>query len=139
MAEQGGSLFGFSSGLGVWTPARLARCVRTFGGHRRQGDRVRIAGVFNAACRERGGDTDTHAISVKALASGRTIPHERHRGKIAAVLAFGVLVVAPTAAERGGAPARGSVSTRDGRQAGEALPGHPVWFTLLRRAGVVQW
>lgn len=55
---------------------------------------------FNAACREHGGDTDIHAISVEVLASGRTIPHEPHRGRIAAVPALGVLVVALTAAER---------------------------------------
>lgn len=100
IVEQGGRLAGFNSGLGVWAPAHLARRVRTFGGYRRQGDRVRIEGAFNAACDEHGGDADIHAVSVEVLARGRAIPHELHRGKIVAVVGLGVLVTVLMWAER---------------------------------------
>jgi len=87
-AAAGGALSGYNSGHAIWLPADLARKIEVFGDYRRQGDIVKVAGVFNAACPEHGGDMDIHATSLTILRSGHSIEHpvSANRGLAAAGL-----------------------------------------------------
>ena len=105
-AAAGGALSGYNSGHAIWLPADLARKIEVFGDYRRQGDIVKVAGVFNAACPEHGGDMDIHATSLTILRSGHSIEHpvSAKRGLAAAglvALAAGLCGVRRRSTRRG--------------------------------------
>lgn len=95
---------GYNRGLAVWAPLELARRVGTFGGYRREGDSVQVAGTFNAACREHGGDMDIHAASLEILRRGHEVSHRLDARRLVLGLALlslsGILVLVRRAARR---------------------------------------
>jgi hypothetical protein len=88
--EEGAALGGYNSGHAVWVSAEMARKIRFFGDFKHDGDIVKVAGVFNAACREHGGDMDIHASSMEILRVGYPVPHivNKHRALVAVLLFF---------------------------------------------------
>lgn len=58
------------SALGVWTLAESLPPLAEAGNYRQKGARVQIAGTFNRACLEHGGDYDIHASQVVLIAPG---------------------------------------------------------------------
>jgi hypothetical protein len=88
--EEGAALGGYNSGHAVWVSAEMARKIGFFGDFKHDGDIVKVSGVFNAACREHGGDMDIHASSMEILRVGHPVPHtvNRHRALVAALLFF---------------------------------------------------
>jgi hypothetical protein len=86
--EEGAALGGYNSGHAVWVSAEMARRIRFFGDFKHEGDIAKVSGVFNAACREHGGDMDIHASSMEILRVGHPVPHvvNTDRIMIAAVL-----------------------------------------------------
>ncbi len=69
--EEGAALDGYNSGMPVWVESTDAEKVGTFGDYEHEGDVVRVSGIFNAACREHGGDMDIHAEELEVLIPGR--------------------------------------------------------------------
>jgi hypothetical protein len=65
--EEGAKLGGYNSGMAVWVPADLANQIDTYGDYKHEGTIVEVTGVFNAACKEHGGDLDIHATSLRIL------------------------------------------------------------------------
>lgn len=90
--EEGAELGGYNSGHAVWLPADLLGPVEHFGDYRNEGDVIRVAGVFNAACAEHGGDMDIHATRLDVVHPGRPVEDPIHRWKIG--LAAGVTLLA---------------------------------------------
>ena len=90
--EEGAAFEGYNSGHAVWLPTELAQEIRFFGDFNHAGDLVKVTGVFNATCREHGGDMDIHASSVEIIRTGHLVSHtmDIHRIKIA----IGLFVVA---------------------------------------------
>ena len=88
--EEGAALGGYNSGHAVWVSAEMARKIRFFGDFKHDGDIVKVVGVFNAACREHGGDMDIHASSMEILRVGHPVPHivNKHRALVAVLLFF---------------------------------------------------
>jgi hypothetical protein len=86
--EEGAALGGYNSGHAVWVSAELAREIRFFGDFKHDGDIAKVSGVFNAACREHGGDMDIHASSMEILLIGHPVRHlvNTNRMMVAAVL-----------------------------------------------------
>jgi hypothetical protein len=86
--EEGASLGGYNSGHAIWLSAELARKIRILGDFKHEGDIVKVAGIFNAACREHGGDMDIHASSMEILRVGHPVHHvvNTDRIMVAAVL-----------------------------------------------------
>jgi hypothetical protein len=86
--EEGAVLGGYNSGHAVWVSTELARKIRFFGDFKHDGDIVKVTGVFNAVCREHGGDMDIHALSLEIIRPGYPVPHavNLQRGMIAALL-----------------------------------------------------
>ncbi len=86
--EEGAALGGYNSGHAVWVSAELAARVRFFGDFKHDGDIVRVTGIFNAACRDHGGDMDIHATSLEVVRPGYPVRHvvNLHRGLIAVLL-----------------------------------------------------
>jgi len=56
--------------VGVWMPRAWAGQIRYRGAYATQGDRVRVEGVFHAACPQHGGDADLHADAVTLVERG---------------------------------------------------------------------
>ena len=65
--EEGAQLGGYNTGIAVWLPAGLAEELEYFGDYEHEGDIVEVAGVFNAACAEHGGDMDIHATELEIV------------------------------------------------------------------------
>ena len=86
--EEGAALGGYNSGHAVWVSAGLAGKIRFYGDFKHDGDIVRVIGMFNATCREHGGDMDIHASSLEIIRPGYPVPHtvDMRRGMIAGVL-----------------------------------------------------
>jgi hypothetical protein len=86
--EEGAALGGYNSGHAVWVSAEMARKIRFFGDFKHDGDIAKVSGIFNAACREHGGDMDIHASSIEVLRVGHPVPHVANTDRIvvAAVL-----------------------------------------------------
>ena len=62
--EEGAVLGGYNSGHAVWVSTELAKKIRFSGDFKHDGDIVRVTGLFNAVCREHGGDMDIHASTL---------------------------------------------------------------------------
>jgi hypothetical protein len=86
--EEGAVLGGYNGGHAVWVSAELAKKILFFGDFKHDGDIVRVTGVFNAACREHGGDMDIHASSLEIIRPGYPVHHmvNMKRGMVAALL-----------------------------------------------------
>ncbi len=61
--------------IGVVMEEGQARSITHFGDYRRNGDTLRIVGIFNLACDEHGGDRDVHAESVETVRIGSLREH----------------------------------------------------------------
>lgn len=86
--EEGQSLGGYNSGQAVWTSGELARRVSFFGGYRHEGDVVRVAGEFHAACPKHGGDMDIHAGSLEVVRQGHAVAHRLNIPRLEFALAL---------------------------------------------------
>jgi hypothetical protein len=86
--EEGAALGGYNSGHAVWVSVEMARVIRFFGDFKHDGDIAKVSGVFNAACREHGGDMDIHASSMEILRIGHPVGHlvNTTRMMVAAIL-----------------------------------------------------
>lgn len=86
--EEGAKLDGYNSGHAVWISADLAMKIRFFGDFKHEGDVVKVAGTFNAACPQHGGDMDIHASTIDIVRVGHPVHHiiNIHRAIIAGVL-----------------------------------------------------
>ncbi len=71
--EEGAALGGYNSGHAIWIPANLAQKIRFFGDYKHAGDIVKVTGIFNAVCRDHGGDIDIHASSMEVLRTGHPV------------------------------------------------------------------
>jgi hypothetical protein len=91
--EEGADLGGYNSGQAVWLAAADMRRIRHFGDYLHEGDVVRVAGTFNAACRQHGGDMDIHAITLDVVQPGHPVAHVLHRARLALGLALVSLAV----------------------------------------------
>lgn len=91
--EEGARLGGFNTGMSVWISANQLRDDGIYGDYRHEGDIVRVAGVFNAACAEHGGDMDLHATGLELVTSGRSVVDPIHPWKFVALLVLSVLLV----------------------------------------------
>lgn len=82
--------------LGVWCPKGLAEGIRVVGDYFHVGDRVEVTGVFNARCREHGGEPDLHAENLRVISEGYEVP--RPVNLLLLALSFAVLAAALSAA-----------------------------------------
>ncbi|MHB1323882.1 MAG: hypothetical protein ACYC6J_04395 [Coriobacteriia bacterium] len=90
--EEGAQLGGYNSGMAVWLDAELTEKITYYGDYKHEGDVVEVAGVFNAACPEHGGDMDIHARSLEMVRVGHVVIDPVHPWKIA--WAIGLSLVA---------------------------------------------
>jgi hypothetical protein len=90
--EEGAAFEGYNSGHAVWLPAKLTQEIRFFGDFNHAGDLVKVTGVFNATCREHGGDMDIHASSVEIIRTGHLV--SRAVGVQRPKIAVGLFVLA---------------------------------------------
>ncbi len=67
------AVFDGSNTIGVFVTAEQAQQIAVVGGYGKQGDTVRIEGVFHRACAEHGGDLDIHADTMKVLSVGAAV------------------------------------------------------------------
>lgn len=88
--EEGATLGGYNTGMPVWLPADIAKRVAVFGDYKHEGDVVEVAGTFNAACAQHGGDMDIHATDLVVRFPGRRAadPVKTWKLPLAAVLAL---------------------------------------------------
>jgi len=71
-----------SRAIGVWAKKDLVKNIKTAGDYNNVGDRIKVNGIFNRACREHGGDLDIHAESIYLLEKGHPIEHPIGLSKI---------------------------------------------------------
>ena len=91
--EEGGALVGMSNvGIAVWLPAADARQVKMLGGYKTKGAIVSVAGIFNRACKEHGGDTDIHASRITILQNGHPFSHPFKWDELLAIIVLGIAI-----------------------------------------------
>ncbi len=71
--EEGAEPGGYNTGHAVWIDADRLKDVVHYGDYHNEGDIVRVAGVFNAACAQHGGDMDIHADNLEVVRRGRRV------------------------------------------------------------------
>lgn len=71
--EEGAELGGYNSGMPVFVSTELAGQIDTYGDYKHEGSIVQVVGVYNAACKDHGGDTDIHATSLSVLRPGHAV------------------------------------------------------------------
>jgi hypothetical protein len=71
--EEGAKLGGYNSGMAIWLPAALTKQIDTYGDYQHEGSIVEVKGVFNAACKEHGGDLDIHATALTQMVPGHVV------------------------------------------------------------------
>lgn len=59
--------------VGVVMSAQDAALVKTYGEWDTRGDRIRVTGLFSAACPDHGGDLDIHAARISVITPGGPI------------------------------------------------------------------
>lgn len=90
--EEGAKLGGYNSGMAVWVPVALTTQIDTYGDYKHEGSIVQIAGTFNAACKEHGGDMDIHATTLAFIRRGHEVVDVIPSWK--ALLALGLMAMA---------------------------------------------
>ena len=58
--------------IGIWLHKDLTKDIFYTGSYKSKGDWVQIAGVFQRACPQHGGDLDIHAQAIRKISEGRT-------------------------------------------------------------------
>jgi len=71
--EEGAKLGGYNSGMAIYVPTALTTQIDTYGDYKHEGSIVQIAGTFNAACKEHGGDMDIHATTLALIRPGHDV------------------------------------------------------------------
>ena len=78
--------------IGIWIRTDLTAAIAHTGSYKYKGDRVEVAGIFNRACSEHGGDLDIHAHALRVVELGVPQPERISSAKKnAAALSIGVL------------------------------------------------
>ena len=62
---------GNNSAIGIYMSKELSAVITTTGNYKTSGDRIRIAGIFQRACKDHGGDLDVHGSSVELVSKGK--------------------------------------------------------------------
>ncbi|HWQ97629.1 MAG TPA: DNA-binding protein [Clostridia bacterium] len=75
-----------SNTIGIYVTAEQAQQITVLGGYGKQGDTIRIEGVFHRACAEHGGDLDIHADTMKVLSVGSET--QIHASRLITILAI---------------------------------------------------
>jgi hypothetical protein len=65
-----------SNAIGIWMPTKEANRITTFGNYKEKGDTLEITGVFYRVCKEHGGESDIHLISMKVLKTGEIVQNK---------------------------------------------------------------
>lgn len=81
-----------SNAIGIWLSKNEAEKVHSFGDYENIGDMIVITGTFNKACKEHGGDTDVHALSVQIRKEG--YPVKEHLDTIRMITAIVLFLTA---------------------------------------------
>lgn len=71
--EEGAKLGGYNTGMPVFVPTELADQIDTYGDYKHEGSIVQVVGVYNAACKDHGGDMDIHATTLTVLRPGHVV------------------------------------------------------------------
>lgn len=62
---------GNNSAIGIYMSKDLSSVIKTAGNYKTSGDKIRIVGIFQRACKDHGGDMDIHASSVELVSQGK--------------------------------------------------------------------
>ena len=63
---------GNNSAIGIYMSKELSSVIQTTGNYKTSGDRIRVVGTFQRACKDHGGDLDIHASSVELVKKRKT-------------------------------------------------------------------
>jgi hypothetical protein len=61
--------------IGIWAKKEMVKDIKITGDYNHVGDRIKISGIFNRACREHGGDLDIHAQKITMVKKGQMREH----------------------------------------------------------------
>ncbi len=79
--------------IGVWAKKDMVKDIKIAGDYNNAGDRIKVNGIFNRACREHGGDLDIHAESIYLIEKGHPIEHPIGFKKIIVTVVLFLLLV----------------------------------------------
>ncbi len=79
--------------IGIWVKKESIKNIFYVGSYNVTGDSVEIAGKFNQACIEHGGDLDIHAQSINKISSGSKIPHFVNQKEINLTLGLFLILI----------------------------------------------
>ena len=79
--------------IGVFMPIEMANKIKYAGSYKFKGDRVRVSGVFNRACKQHGGDLDIHAMELKIYSVGHKVEHPLKTSRVIMLFFMIALVI----------------------------------------------
>ncbi|MGB4587849.1 MAG: hypothetical protein WBI17_01280 [Clostridiaceae bacterium] len=65
-----------SNAIGIWMPTDESRRITVFGSYKEKGDTLEITGIFNRTCKEHGGESDLHLLSMKVMKTGEIVQNK---------------------------------------------------------------
>nr|WP_300093468.1 DNA-binding protein [Sedimentibacter sp.] len=86
-----------TNAIGIWMNSSDAQKVKYFGSYKYKGDVLKVSGIFNRTCKEHGGETDIHGITLEIQETGSGVVEQMSSTKIAVAVLLAVLAASLTA------------------------------------------
>lgn len=80
-----------TNAIGIWMSSPDAQNVKYFGNYKYKGDILKLSGIFNRTCKEHGGESDIHSISLEVEEAGHGEVEQVSSTKIAIAALSAVL------------------------------------------------
>jgi hypothetical protein len=80
-----------TNAIGIWISSSDAQKVKYFGNYKYKGDVLKVSGIFNRTCKEHGGESDIHSISLEVEEAGHGKEEQISSTKIAVAALSAVL------------------------------------------------
>jgi hypothetical protein len=80
-----------TNAIGIWMSSSEAQKIKYFGNYKYKGDVLKISGTFNRACKEHGGESDIHSITLEIEETGHGEDEQISSTKIAVAALSAVL------------------------------------------------
>lgn len=82
-----------TNAIGIWIDKLEAKKIYFYGNYKYIGDKVRVTGVFNRACKEHGGEADVHYTSMNIVKNGYQVKEQISPFKIITAVILFVVVI----------------------------------------------
>jgi hypothetical protein len=80
-----------TNAMGIWMSSSDAQKAKYFGNYKYKGDVLKVSGIFNRTCKEHGGESDIHSITLEVEETGHAEYEQVSSTKVAVAALSAVL------------------------------------------------